>query len=286
MMQLVTRRRFAFGGLLGGMSAVGGTAAVGYNASTRAPYEPVLERISLTVPDAHTDLAGLRIGFVTDTHVGPFVTPGDVARALALVAAEGPDLILLGGDYISASPRYATPAAEVLATVTQRAPLGGIAVLGNHDCGEHGRAEQVTAALTAVGIRVLRNESVAIETGRGQLWIAGVDEAIMARADPVTTFRAIPAGAAVIALWHEPDYANATAAQGAFAQLSGHSHGGQVRLPLIGPLFLPRGGKRYVMGTHHAQGMPVYTSRGVGIFFPPLRLGCSPEVTLVTLMSP
>jgi predicted MPP superfamily phosphohydrolase len=202
---------------------------------------------------------------------------------VALVAAEQPDLILLGGDYVSASPRYATPAADVLSTLAQSAPLGAIAVLGNHDCGETGRAERVTLALTAAGIRVLRNAAVAVDTDRGRLWIAGVDEAIMARADPAVAFADIPPRSAALALWHEPDYAAQTAARGAFAQLSGHSHGGQVRLPGVGPLFLPRGGTRYVEGLNLADGMPVYTTRGVGVFFPPLRVDCPPEVTLVTL---
>jgi predicted MPP superfamily phosphohydrolase len=90
----------------------------------------------------------------------------------------------------------------------------------------------------------------------------------------------------VLALWHEPDYAEASAELGAFAQLSGHSHGGQVRLPGIGPLVLPLGGARYVMGLNDANGMPVYTTRGVGVYLPPLRFNCPPEVTLVTLVAP
>ena len=105
----------------------------------------------------------------------------------------------------------------------------------------------------------------------------------MARANPAATFAGIPDKAAVLALWHEPDYARETARLGAFAQLSGHSHGGQVRLPGFGPLFLPKGGQRYVLGLNHASGMPIYTARGVGVFLPPLRVNCPPEVTLITL---
>jgi uncharacterized protein len=237
----------------------------------------------LSLPPGHEGLDGLTIGFLADTHVGPFVEPADVARATALLTPEQPNLVLLGGDYISASPRYAPAAAAVLAELVRRAPLGGYAVLGNHDAGERGRDVKVAAALEAVGIPVLRNAAAVVDTGRGQLWIAGVDEAIMATADPAATFATIPQGSATLALWHEPDYAEQTAALGAFAQLSGHSHGGQVRLPGIGPLILPAGGERYVMGLNHAAGMPVYTTRGVGVFQPPLRLNCPPEVTLITL---
>jgi hypothetical protein len=277
------RRRFALGGLLGGLSAAGIVGKATYDAYAVNPYAPQLERIALRLPPRHRELAGLTIGFVADVHVGPYLSPEDAARATVLLDRERPDLILLGGDYVSASPRFAEPAARVLGALVRRAPLGGYAVLGNHDAGERGRAEKVTAALEAEGIRVLRNAAAVVETGRGQLWIAGVDEAIMARADPEATFSRVPAGAAALALWHEPDYAERTAALGAFAQLSGHSHGGQVVFPEIGPLFLPEGGRRFVVGFNRAGEMPVYTSRGVGVFLPPLRLNCPPEVTLITL---
>lgn len=280
----VNRRLFALGGLVGGLNAIGVTAWSGYRALAVNPQEPRLERIDLLLPPGHDDLAGLTIGFVADTHVGPFTSAAEVARATALLLPHQPDLVLLGGDYISDSPRFAEPAADVLGALAGTAPLGALAVLGNHDTGERGRDRIVVAALERVGIRVLRNEAAAIERGRGRLWVAGVDEAIMARADPALTFASIPGDAAVLALWHEPDFADQTAVLGAFGQLSGHSHGGQVRLPGIGPLMLPAGGRRYVIGFNDASGMPVYTTRGVGVYLPPLRLNCPPEVTLVTLV--
>jgi predicted MPP superfamily phosphohydrolase len=280
-----SRRHFALGGFLGGVGVLGATGFEGYEAYAANPFTPELERIELPLPAGHEALAGLTIGFVADTHLGPSFSEDDVARALALVAATNPQLILLGGDYISASPRYAAPAAALLGDLVRQAPLGGYAVLGNHDCGERGRDRAVTDALEREGIQVLRNTSTKVDTEQGSLWIAGVDEAIMARADPDATFATIPDNAAVLALWHEPDYAAQSARLGAFAQLSGHSHGGQVRLPGIGPLFLPRGGEHFVIGFNHAEGMPIYTTRGVGVFLPPIRINCPPEVTLVTLVA-
>jgi uncharacterized protein len=87
-----------------------------------------------------------------------------------------------------------------------------------------------------------------------------------------------------ITLWHEPDWAECVVKYGAFLQLSGHSHGGQVRLPLVGPITAPAGGKRFVKGLNFAAGMPVYTTRGVGVYRPPVRFRCPPEVTLLTLV--
>lgn len=285
-MARLSRRHVAFGGMLGGLGVAAGAGLGGYEAYAVEPFRPVVERLSLPLPAAHGALAGLTIGFVADVHHGPAIGEEDVARALALVAAARPQLLLLGGDYVSASPRYAAPVAALLGALARQTPLGAYAVLGNHDCGERGRDRVVTAALEGAGIPVLRNAPARVATGSGELWIAGVDEAIMARADPDRAFAGIPAGAAVLALWHEPDYAAETAARGAFAQLSGHSHGGQVRLPGVGPLFLPRGGSRYVLGLNRAAGMPVYTTRGVGVFLPPVRVNCPPEVTLVTLVAP
>lgn len=285
-MERLSRRHFALGGLLGSLAALSATGWQGYEAYAREPFDPRLERLALVVPEGHAGLAGLTIGFLADLHLGPVIAEDDVARAIALIQAERPDLILLGGDYVSASPRYADPVAALLGDLVRSAPLGGYAVLGNHDAGERGRDVMVTAALEAAGVPVLRNAAAAVEVGGDELWIAGIDEALMARADPDATFAAIPDGAAALALWHEPDYAAESARLGAFAQLSGHSHGGQVRLPGVGPLFLPKGGARYVRGLNDAVVMPVYTTRGVGVFLPPLRINCPPEVTLITLVAP
>ena len=284
-MPQLSRRQFALGGLLGSLGTLSGAGFIGYNAYFASPFEPQLERIEAILPRGHENLAGLRIGFMADTHLGPSMGEDDVARAAAMLAKEQPDLVLLGGDYVSASTRYAAPVAAIFAEFLRQTPLGVFAVLGNHDVGELGRDKIVTAALEGVGIVVLRNSSALVETGRGQLWLAGVDEALMARADPVATFASIPTNAAKLALWHEPDFARHTARQGAFMQLSGHSHGGQVRLPGFGPLFLPKGAERYVIGMNHSEGMPVYTTRGVGVFQPPIRINCPPEVTLITLVS-
>jgi predicted MPP superfamily phosphohydrolase len=262
----------------------GAGAAVGVWSLLFAPRRPRLERITLPLPVAHAHLAGLRIGFITDTHIGPTFSPSDLAHAVELLAREQPDLILMGGDFASESPRYAEQAAGAVAPLVDVAWLGAYAVLGNHDmeCG----AQKVSTALASQGVRVLRNEAVAIETRRGTLWVAGIDEVTHVNHDAKGTFAQIPAGEAVIALWHEPDFAEQAAERGAFAQLSGHTHGGQIRFPFIGPLVLPRFGRRFIRGAFQVEGMTLYVSRGAGVYRPPVRFRCPPEVTLVTLGGP
>lgn len=223
---------------------------------------------------------GLRVGFVTDTHVGPFITPRRLADAIEMLLAERPDLLLLGGDYVSDSPRYFREAAAVLGEAATAIPRGALAVLGNHDYANG--AARAMRELDQRGIRVLVNESALITTSGGGLWVAGLDDAVLGQPDAERAFAAIPADAPAIALWHEPDWAEETARCGARVQLSGHSHGGQVRLPFVGGFAAPSGGRRFVIGLNRVGDMPVYTSRGFGVFRPPVRYRCAPEITLLT----
>jgi predicted MPP superfamily phosphohydrolase len=273
-------RRLVFAGSVAASLA----AAQLYHARFVSPYSPVLERISLTLPPGHEGLHGMTIGFLADSHVGPFFSPDDLARACSLLAEAEPDLILLGGDYVSESPRFIEPAIAVLGELVRQAPLGGYAVMGNHDLSVS--EARTTKALTATGIPVLRNDAVSIGYGGNTLWIAGIDETLLGRPDPAATFAQIPSGAGILALWHEPSFAEQVAPFGAFAQLSGHTHGGQIRIPRIGAVGLPADGKQHVVGFTDAAGMPVYTTRGVGVYRPPMRFRCPPEVTLVRLVCP
>ncbi|MEZ4529838.1 MAG: metallophosphoesterase [Thermomicrobiales bacterium] len=247
------------------------------------PYQPVLERISLPLPSGAEALDGLRVAFVTDTHSGPFTSADDIRRGIALFDDEPIDLLLLGGDYVSESNIYATPMANAIAPLAARARLGAIGVLGNHDLPLG--VDRVRSELERIGVTVLRNESIIIDVDGAHLAIAGIDDTVVGNADPARAFAGIPAGVPVLALWHEADFAEAAAHLGAFAQLSGHTHGGQVRLPFVGSIWLPPDGRKRDLGLYTVDGMPVYISRGLGVYRPPVRFLAPPEVTLVTLRS-
>jgi predicted MPP superfamily phosphohydrolase len=257
--------------------------AVAHHARHREPFKPVLEQVSVAAfSDTCTSAAPpIRIGFITDLHIGPAFRAADAEPALNQLAAADPDLFLLGGDYVCESPRYQHEAAAVLEAFTSQARLGALAVLGNHDYSND--ASRLASLLERGGIRVLRNEAVCVPSASSHFWVAGIDDALLGRPDVPATFGSIPAGARSLALWHEPDWAAESAAYGALLQLSGHSHGGQVRLPILGPLAAPVGGRRFIAGFNKIAGMTVYTSRGVGIYRPPVRFLCPPEVTLITL---
>jgi predicted MPP superfamily phosphohydrolase len=264
-------------GLAAGLLAGAGVA---WHSRHRAPRQVELRHLRIGEPAA--GVAELRMGFVTDTHVGPTVSSADLDRAMQLIMAEEPDLLLLGGDYVSESPRYLPETAHVLGSYVHDLPLGALAVFGNHDYSND--APRMERLLSSQGIHVLRNEAVCLPGS--SLWIAGIDDAILSTPDVPGTFGQVPARAPVVALWHEPDAADEVAPYGALLQLSGHSHGGQVRLPVVGHVAAPPGGRHYVSGLYNASGMPVYTSHGVGAYRPPLRYRCAPEVTLVSLHLP
>jgi predicted MPP superfamily phosphohydrolase len=225
----------------------------------------------------------MRIAFVTDTHAGPFTTAEDIARGVSLFDNERIDLVLLGGDYVSESNIYAASMADALKPLAARAALGAVAVLGNHDLPLG--VDRVRAELERIGVTVLRNESHILEWKGSHLAIAGIDDTVVGNANPMRAFAEIPEYVPALALWHEADFAEEAARLGAFAQLSGHTHGGQVRLPLIGSIWLPPDGRKRDLGLYDVEGMPVYISRGLGVYRPPVRFMAPPEVTLVTLRS-
>lgn len=272
-----SRARGVAASLTAGLLAGG---AVAWHSRHRAPHDVQLRHLRIGDPlDEGTEL---RVAFVTDTHVGPTVPAADLDRAMRLVMAEEPDVLLLGGDYVSESPRYLPETASVIGNYAGVPPLGSLAVFGNHDYSND--APRMERLLSGHGVRVLRNEAAGLPGS--PLWIAGIDDAMLSVPDVSGTFAQIPDHAPVVALWHEPDGADEVAPYGALLQLSGHSHGGQVRLPVVGHVAAPTGGRRYVSGLYDASGMPIYTSHGVGAYRPPLRYRCAPEVTLVSLHLP
>ncbi len=290
MARRLTRRRFLkwmMGSTaVAGLSALGGA---GY-ATLVEPHWLALERVDVPLSGLPAGLDGFTIAQLSDLHRGAEVTQEDVARAVELTLRLEADLIVLTGDYVTGSAGYAPSCAEALSPLTasgKQAPprFGGagggnvLACLGNHD--HWTDASDVAEALTDVGLTVLRNAAREVADG---LWVAAVDDVWERCADLDEALEGIPAGATVVLLAHEPDYADTVAADGRVSlQLSGHSHGGQIRLPFIGAPILPYLARKYPIGQYRVGGMWLYVNRGVGMISPAVRFNCRPEVTLLTL---
>ncbi|HES58471.1 MAG TPA: metallophosphoesterase, partial [Firmicutes bacterium] len=243
-------------------------------------YRQRVTSVEIALTDLPAAFDGLKVLQLTDLHRGTWVSE----RYLALAAGRGqlfaPDLIVLTGDYVSNS-RYSESAAASLAKLS--APLGVYAVLGNHD---HWAKDtpRIVDALEHAGITMLTNAAVPLLRDGERLWLAGIDDIWAGEPDLDAALAAVPEGEPAILLCHEPDYAPEAAGRGVILQVSGHSHGGQVRLPGLKPV-LPRYGRTYPIGLMQVEGTDshVYVSGGLGVVFPPIRFRVPPEVSVLTL---
>lgn len=247
-----------------------------------APFRFQVRQVVVRLPRKHRQLSGLTIAFVTDTHVGPHFRALDLESVVTMLEAMQPDIVLFGGDYICESPRFMASAAPVMGRMAATARFGAWGVMGNHDLANI-RA-RVTPPLEDAGIRILVNEAACVETDRGELWVVGVDDGLIGEVDLDGAFAQVPPDGAAICLWHEPDRIAESAPYGAFLQLSGHSHGGQVRLPGIGPIATPELGKRHPLGRYETGEGELYVSAGLGMYRPPVRFNCPPELTVIRLI--
>lgn len=263
--------------------ATGGVGAMGFGGWKYVwdvePWWLALERVKVPIAGLPPALEGLTITQLSDLHWSQDVKEGHIARAVDMALEAQSDLIVLTGDYVTHSASYITDCARELARLI--APHGVYAILGNHDHWTDARLVQ--AGLEAVGLPVLRNTNARIPVSNANLWLAGVDDVWERRADVDRALAGIPPGAVTVLLAHEPDYADQVSGRGVALQLSGHSHGGQIRLPLLGAPVLPRWGRKYPYGLRRVGDMWLYTNRGVGLIQPTVRLNCRPEVTVIQL---
>ena len=254
----------------GGVGTTIGTAAYGLSYSR---HQLQVVRVTLPVPRLPEPLVGLRIGLITDLHHSDMVPLADVHRAADLVMKERPDLIVLGGDYVTWGDRaYVVPCAEGLATLT--APLGVYAVLGNHD-----DDRDMPAALASNGFTVLRDARTTIKTRGERFELAGIRYWTQRRRDIARVLQG--ADAPVVLLAHDPRRLAEAADLGVGAVLSGHTHGGQVSLPLFGPVAARK--FPVIAGTARRGDTSIFVSRGVGTIYIPFRLNCPPDVAVITL---
>lgn len=268
-------------------AAVAGAVAIAGNAALLEPNLPRIVRQDFFLPRLPPQLDRFTIALLGDFHYDPYFSIHPLRAAIRMVNGLHPDLIVLVGDFVSAQQfadgKKAALAAEPCAHLLRQtiAPHGLWAVLGNHD--EDTDPEFVTRALQAENIQVLANQSAPIERDGGRIWLAGVNDVLSGTADLTTALRGIPAHEAVILLAHEPDFADEVSRFPVDLQLSGHSHGGQVRIPLLPPLYLPEMAKKYVWGSYQVGALNLYTNAGLGTVTVPVRLNCPPEITLLTL---
>ena len=286
-MPAFSRRRF----LAAGAVALGGAAL----------YAGEVARHEIEVTSSLVFIAGLpeafdgyRIAQLSDIHMDEFTEPFFLREIVRRINGLKPDAVFFTGDFVTrvlAPRKFAVSAAWQCAGI-----LDGLdcraryAALGNHDFMVGAR--EVTAALTAHGIQVLRDAHRPLERAGGRIWVAGLADPVQGEPNPEA---AIPAAIRnlphepIVLLCHAPDYADTMlqypSGQAVSLMLCGHTHGGQVRLPWIGPLVLPAMGHKYVEGWFRLGRLQLHVNRGIGAVGVPFRLNCPPEISFFTLRS-
>ena len=269
-----------------------GTAGVVLGAGTvLEALDPHLVRLEVPLERLPSAFDGFTIAQLSDFHYDEHFSVIPITKSVDIVNSLSPDLIALTGDFVTVpalsdylhnekeGADLAEPCALALAKL--RARHGVFAVLGNHD--HDSDPQRVIAALLAQGIPTLRNMSVPVEINNARMWVSGVDDVLTGKPEMEATLKDVPREEPVILLAHEPDFADHAATYPIDLQLSGHSHGGQIRFPIIGAPFLPDLAKKYPWGLYHIGPLTLYTNIGLGTIRIPARLNCPPEITLFTL---
>ncbi len=278
---LLTRRRFLH---LVGSAGLAGVAGLGYGGLVERAWVDI-EQITVSLPGLAEGLSGLRIAQLSDIHLSRFTTVELLMAAVTRVNELQPDIVGFAGDYVGHESRFAAGLIEPLRMLEPPA----YAVYGNHDLWTD--REAVGAALAETPVTLLVNQSREAAPG---LIIAGLDDAWSGHPRPQLALAGSPVDYTRLLLCHEPDYFDTIRREKlpVALQLSGHSHGGQVRLPTTRPdgkslttraPLLPHMATKYPIGHYHVGSYQLYTNRGLGVWPLPFRFNCRPEITLLTL---
>jgi uncharacterized protein len=267
---IVSRRTVLKTLLATGVGTVTGIASYGF---LYGRHELEVTRVSLPVDGLPPSLAGVRVGLLTDVHRSRWVSHEDVARAVSALMAERPDLIVLGGDYVTWGNRsFVEPSAEALASLT--APFGVFGILGNHD-DDHA----MPAALARRGVQMLKDARTRVQIRHEPVDLIGIRFWTRRAADIASIARgALPMS---ILLAHDPRRLPEAEALKIPIVLSGHTHGGQVVLPVVGAVAATK--FPVIAGIGRRGSTTMYVSRGLGTVYVPVRINCPPEVAVLTL---
>jgi predicted MPP superfamily phosphohydrolase len=242
-------------------------------------YDLEVTRHEVAVRNLPPEFEGYRIAFLTDTHVASFMRRGFYRECVAQVARFDPDLVLLGGDFVTWERHIPLMAELLLPGLAARD--GVYAVLGNHDY--WASADGVITVMTRRDIRFVINRSISIQRGEAAIHLLGIDEIYRGTPDVDAAFAGLPSSAVRLGLSHHPDVIRRLDGRRIDLLVCGHTHGGQIRVPFFGSVVVPSWHEaRYAAGFSRRGDVLMYVSRGLGSV-PPLRILCRPEVATFVL---
>ncbi|MBP1153436.1 MULTISPECIES: metallophosphoesterase [unclassified Paenibacillus] len=241
-----------------------------------------INEVNLSLPRLPQGMDGIRIVQFSDVHLGFHYDAGELFQLAETINGLQPEIICFTGDLVDyAIGRDGGRCVEALTAM--KAKFGKFSVLGNHDY--YNGPSKVTELLTKGGFRMLRNDLAAVERSGNSMWVAGVEDMWMGKPDIKKATRLTKPDDFVLLIAHCPDFADVALEHQVDLQLSGHSHGGQVRIPLLGHVVTPKFGKKYVIGQYTLGDgkLQLYVNRGIGVSQHPIRFLCRPELTVLTL---
>jgi len=273
----LTRRQFLRVAAAVPLIAVAGTSAY---ATLVEPYNVAVRELDIFIVDLPIAFEGFRITQITDVHHSRIVSLGDVERVVDIAQQTKPDLFALTGDYTTAYRRFIEPCTEALGRLS--APEGVWAVLGNHD--HYTDPELTTRALERTHINVMNNANTSIRRGPDTLQLAGIDDWSWAGTNWDRAFYGLQAKVPTVLLSHQPLVFDFPQAQQTSLILSGHTHGGQIKLPLLGaPARFLTKELKYAHGLFRQGNTQLYVSSGTGVIGLPVRFGMRPEISVLRL---
>ena len=278
-MAKMSRRKFL---TLGAAAAVGCIATAStYLHLHDESDQLVVERVQIPIKNLKPAFEGFTIVELCDFHLYPLTQLDLVERAVAIANRLKPNLTVLTGDYVWHDVEAIFDLVPVLAGLD--AQHGVFSIVGNHEIWTD--VDVIEAAFAEERLPILRNQGLPLMVGKEAIYLAGLDDGWSGNPDLEAALEHLPDGVPVILLLHEPDLADTFSLDGRVSlQLSGHSHGGQIRLPRFGPLLLPYLARKYDQGLYRVNDMWLYTNRGIGVTNEPVRFNCPPEITEITLV--
>jgi len=273
----ISRRKFLRTAISAPLVALAGASAY---ARLIAPYSYKVSQTDIFIRDLPESFEGFRIAQITDVHHSRILGIEEVQQVVKLTQQTKPDLIALTGDYTTSYRRYIEPCAEALGKL--QAPEGVWAVLGNHD--HYTDPELTRWALERNHISMLNNANTILRRGTDTLQFSGVDDWSWAGADWSRAFRGLDRQRPTVLLSHQPIVFDFAQTQDVSLILSGHTHGGQIELPLLGaPARFATKDLKYARGLVRRGNTQLYVSAGTGVIGLPVRFGVRPEIAILRL---
>lgn len=272
-----TRRQFLYGMIgLSGLGFLGGSGYIRFF----EPYHPEINKTKLFWSELSLDLAGLTFVHLTDIHHGRDIGVDYIEKCVASVNNLCPDIVFITGDLVSGYSGFIKPCIDVLAKLKSR--YGVYVVPGNHDYWSD--IDLMAQEFKKSGIHFLINESYPIKIKNTTLEIIGLDDLWAGQPDIIKALKNVDPHAMKILLMHNPDLFPEISSNGINLILCGHTHGGQVCLPFVGPPIIPsRYGIKYAKGLYKNANCTMYVNKGIGLMPPPVRFMCKPEIAFFSL---